>query len=353
MKLKIFSASVHGKKYFERGLPCQDSSDILEFGNVQAIAIADGHGGKDYFRSDTGSKLATATAFNQIKIFCDNISEDEIFSENGIRNFEFKLWEEWCLAVKKHWAENPVDVSDFRWQNVSDKYKTRYASDEKYIPVAYGTTLICAISIGSQVLIEQIGDGSCVVLQRNGEFKIPVPPDAENFANVTTSLCDEDAYKKFRHVILNCTEDSPLAPVAIFLSTDGLDDCWPVFENEKYLYKFYDEVILDNIIKSGLASTEEELRGSLLNYMTEHGSNDDISLAYFMAEDLNLIGQALGKEIPAPAKMKDLISDMKNSIEKLRLKKITEDAQPQVKQQAEQAREKLLPDWWKERSKQR
>ena len=300
MKFSIFAKSVHGKKYAERGLPCQDSSSILEFDNVQAIAVADGHGGKDYFRSDIGSRLAVATAFEQIKIFCRDIAKGEYFSESD---------------------ENPVHENEARWQNVSDKYKARYISEEKYIPVAYGTTLICAVSIGSQILIVQIGDGSCVVLQQNSEFKIPVPPESENFANVTTSLCDSDAYKKFRHVILDCKEDSPLAPVAIFLSTDGLDDCYPIYENEKYLYKLYREVILDSLIDNGFARTREEIRSELLPYLTNRGSNDDISLAYLVTKDLNLLKRILGKEIS--------LSDAEKYA---------------------QIREKLLPRWCKERS---
>ena len=289
MRFKTFAASVHGKKYFERGLPCQDFSSELEFDSVQAIAIADGHGGKDYFRSDTGARLAVKVAFEQTKIFCKNISADENFSENGIKNFEFKILEEWRAAVKKHWRENPPSDDELRWQNVSDKYKMRFASDEKFLPVAYGATLLCAVSIGSQVLIVQIGDGSCVVFQQSGEFKMPVPPDAENFANVTTSLCDLDADKKFRHAVLDCAEDSPLAPAAIFLSTDGLDDCYPIFENDKWLYKFYFDTIIDSMICNGLSLTAQEIRADLLPYMTEHGSNDDISLAYFVTNDLNLL----------------------------------------------------------------
>ena len=321
MKFSIFAKSVHGKKYAERGLPCQDSSSILEFDNVQAIAVADGHGGKDYFRSDIGSRLAVATAFEQIKIFCRDIAKGEYFSESGIKTFELKILEEWREAVKKNWYENPVHENEARWQNVSDKYKARYISEEKYIPVAYGTTLICAVSIGSQILIVQIGDGSCVVLQQNSEFKIPVPPESENFANVTTSLCDSDAYKKFRHVILDCKEDSPLAPVAIFLSTDGLDDCYPIYENEKYLYKLYREVILDSLIDNGFARTREEIRSELLPYLTNRGSNDDISLAYLVTKDLNLLKRILGKEIS--------LSDAEKYA---------------------QIREKLLPRWCKERS---
>ena len=301
IKFRKFAASVHGKKYLERGLPCQDFSSTMEFDDVQAVAVADGHGGKDYFRSDTGAKLAVETVFEQVKIFCNELTAEERFSDNGIRNFEFKIREEWIKAVKEDWAARLDKMfEEPRWQNVSDKYKARFTSDERYIPVAYGTTLICAVSIGSQILVIQIGDGTCVILQRDGDFTIPVPPEEENFANVTTSLCDEDAYKKFRHVVLDCEENSPLAPVAIFLSTDGLDDCYPIYENEKHLYNLYGNALIDSMIKNNFDATEEELRGELLPYMTAHGSNDDISLAYLVAEDLTLLKRAVDKEFYKP-----------------------------------------------------
>ena len=327
MKFETFVASVHGKKYRERGLPCQDFAQELEFDGVQAIAIADGHGGKDYFRSDTGARLAVEVAFELIRTSCRNISTGETFSDSSITNFEFKLWEAWCKTVKDDWIKNPVRDDELRWQNVSDKYKERFTADEQYIPVAYGTTLICAVSIGWQVLIVQIGDGSCVVLQRNGEFKVPVPPDSESFGYVTTSLCDVDGYKKFRHVVLNCAEDSPLAPVAIFLSTDGLDDCYPIGDNANYLYKLYADTVIDSMTNSGFDKTREALRNELLPYMTEHGSNDDISLAYLVTEDLHLLRRVI-EQPPAPV-----------------------DEQASIAKQAAQVRERLLPLWWEERRK--
>ena len=288
MKFKLFADSVHGRKYRERSLPCQDFAATLQFGDVQAIAIADGHGGKDYFRSDTGAQLAVETVFEQIKIFCKDLTSDEKFSDERIPNFKLRIIESWRKKILADWnARLSTIESEPRWQTVSDRYKARFTSaDEKYIPVAYGTTLLCAVSIGTQVLIAQIGDGTCVVLSRDGEFKVPVPPDKENFANVTTSLCDADAFGKFRHVVLNCDENST---VAIFLSTDGLDDCYPLFDNEKYLRDFYRDTVVDSFVNNGFDATAAGLREDILPYMTERGSNDDISLAYLVTDDLNLL----------------------------------------------------------------
>lgn len=335
MHFSMFATSAHGLKYSERGLPCQDSSSTLEFDGVQAIAVADGHGGKDYLRSDRGSRLAVKVFFEQIKIFCRNITAGENFSDAGIRNFLFAVCNEWRKAVLNDWRENPFSTDEPRWANVSDKYKARFTSANgkilaQYVPVAYGTTLLGALSIGSQVLLIQIGDGTCVILQRNGEFKVPVPTDSENFFNVTTSLCEVDAVIKFRHVVLNCDENSPLAPIAIFLSTDGLDDCYPIFENEKWLYKLYAGTIIDSLLENGFALTREAVRDDLLPYMTEHGSNDDISLAYMVPYDKNLLQRTLQRNaILAKENMADEISA-----------KILE-MQPQIAEQTAKVREGL------------
>ena len=120
---------------------------------------------------------------------------------------------------------------------------------------------------------------------------------------------------KFRHAVLDCDENSPHAPVAIFLSTDGLDDCYPIFENEQWLYKLYADAIIDSMICNGLSVTEDAVKNELLPHMTEHGSNDDISLAYLVAGDLNLLLRSRTVYL------------------------------------AEKAREKFLPRWLEERGK--
>lgn len=293
MKFREFAASSLGSKYAEKNWNCQDSSDKMEFGKIQAVAVADGHGGSNYFRSEFGSKLAIKVLFEQIKIWCADLQEGEHFSDTGIKNLKYNFVQKWREAVKKDWYERlkgkSLGEGEIRYESVSEKYIERYNSTdpkvlEKYLYIAYGTTLICAVSIGTQVLILQIGDGTCVLLQRDGEFCVPVPADERNFLNRTTSLCDEDAVLKIRHAVINCDKDSPNAPAAIFLSTDGLDDCFPYYQNEEHLFKLYADVILDNIVKRGwlFFLTENEIKNELLPGLSQRASKDDISLAYLI-----------------------------------------------------------------------
>lgn len=294
MKFHTFATSVSGASHIETKRPCQDSSGVLEFTNIQAIAVADGHGGSNYFRSEIGSRLAVDVAFNQVKNFCNKVAPFERFSESGIKNFKHSFKQAWIDAVKDDWQKNPVDENEPRWAEVSDEYKKLFTSNKDFVPVAYGTTLLLAVSIGSQVLIMQIGDGTCAVLLSNGEFKIPVPPDEENFLNVTTSLCDINAEQKFRHVILNC--DEFIFPAAIFLSTDGLDDCYPPYENENFLYSLYSDVIISSMIeREGFEDTEQELREDFLSEMSVRASGDDISLAYMTVENTDFFKEILAQ----------------------------------------------------------
>jgi hypothetical protein len=301
----MFAKSIPSPRYTIKGWECQDSSDKKEFDRTQVIAVADGHGSSDCFRSEVGSKEAIATAFRQSELYCKNAcenSDEQIrFSETGIMNFKYAIWQEWRKAVKADWDSRLknhklLGEGEVRYETVSDKYKTRFTSMdedvvERYLYAAYGTTLLFAVAIESQLLLLQIGDGSCVVLQKNGEFCMPVPPDEDNFLNVTVSLCEEDANLKIRHAILDCDPNSPTSPVAVFLSSDGVDDCYPVFRNEQHLYKLY-VIILENILKAGFEATEAEIADNLLPGMTAKSSQDDISLAFLVCGDAAILQEA-------------------------------------------------------------
>lgn len=302
MNYRMFAKSLLGKKYADKGWSCQDNSDKKMFGSVQAIAVADGHGSSDCFRSEIGSRIAIDTVFCQIEKYCQNINEDSgtsvQFSETGIKGFKHNVWQEWRKAVKRDWEERLekhqfLGENEVRFESVSEKYKKRYTSKdkevvEKYLYTAYGTTLLFAVAIETQLLILQIGDGSCVILQKNGEFRSPVPLDERNFLNVTVSLCEEEANFKIRHTVIDCDCDSPTTPVAVFLSSDGVDDCYPYICNERYLYKLY-RVIVENILEVGFEETEKEIVENLLPGMSAKSSQDDISLAYFMIDDIEIL----------------------------------------------------------------
>ena len=306
MRYRLYSKSVLGPKYEKMGLICQDSSRCFDNGEIQIVSTADGHGSKDCFRSAIGSELAITAALNMVYQYLehDNLNQGNgLFSETGIHNFKYDFWQEWRRLVREHWDKclknNPkVGAEEPRYETVSEKYKSRYESDdekvvEQYLYTAYGTTLIIAISIDSELLVLHIGDGTCVVIMSDGSFCCPVPIEDRNFMNMVVSLCEDNAYHNIRHAIIN-RNNTTSYPVAIFLSSDGLDDCYPVHDNDQYLYHLY-TVILDNIISNGFDSTEEEISTSLLPGLTSGGSQDDITLCYMICENIEQIKEVYDK----------------------------------------------------------
>ena len=303
----MFAEKIIGPKYQKKGWPCQDNVGKWDVDGVQVIALADGHGSNDCFRSHLGSQIAVMIAYMESEKYRKSsiVPNDKmiIFTETGIANLKYTIWDRWKKLVRAHWDDylvknRKLSDNEMRYQSVTEKYKNRYNAEdesvrERYLYNAYGTTLLTAISIKEQLLIMQIGDGTCVVLQRDGEFIKPVPVDDNNFLNHTTSLCEDNAHLKFRHVAIDCEFESPTYPIAVFLSTDGVDDCFPISKNEEHLYRLYTNII-ENILKEGFEMTYNEIKEDTLPGLTANGSQDDISLAFFIHNDINILNEAFG-----------------------------------------------------------
>ena len=54
------------------------------------------------------------------------------------------------------------------------------------------------------------------------------------------------------------------------------------------MYKLY-SIILENVLNVGFEATEAEITDTLLPGMTSKSSQDDISLAYFLTEDISVL----------------------------------------------------------------
>lgn len=114
----------------------------------------------------------------------------------------------------------------------------------------------------------QIGDGRCVVVSPEGEFRQVVPVDSKCFLNATTSMCDSDAIQSF---YLFFSEN---LPVAVFVGSDGVEDS---FQNDDQLHNLY-KTIIYSFTENELEKAKEELYNYLLG-LSEKGSGDDISIS--------------------------------------------------------------------------
>lgn len=64
----LFAESVQGATHKRKGIACQDSYKLLQYGESFIVSVADGHGGEDYIFSKSGSHIA-------VNVFCDTMKK--------------------------------------------------------------------------------------------------------------------------------------------------------------------------------------------------------------------------------------------------------------------------------------
>lgn len=274
MNAKSFNLSVQGASHIKKNKECQDASDSL-FDEKMAVAIVcDGHGGDDYIRSAVGSKLAVAVAKKNIVNFLNTITKELFFMnpERNVKNLEASIINGWNEAIYMHFRQTPFTEAEL--SGVSEKARKKYTQYGR-IESAYGTTLIAVAMTNEFWFGIHIGDGKCVAVNPEGKFVQPIPWDPKCFLNATTSICDSDALERFRHFY------SEKLPVAVFVGSDGIDDC---FSNNEQLHNLY-----KTILYSFGTSEFEEAKDGLKDYLprlSAKGSGDDVSIAAMFDFDL-------------------------------------------------------------------
>jgi len=287
---KSFAITVTGGSHIKHGKGCEDASFVKESARSCIAVVADGHGDDNCFRSSTGSKIAAACAANGIQKF---VKEQEGKFKSGL------------LSKKPH-ASNDIFIKDLKemlikytiasWhKNINDDYEANPftaeeldKTDEKHrkkfevrdgISKAYGTTLIAATITDYYWFGFHIGDGRLTALYADGSFSQPVLWDDKCYLNVTTSICDDDAFERSR-CYMSFIDKKNLPPVAVFLCTDGIDDNYPVDDNEKHLFKLYRTIAI-TFAEDGFESTFKQLK-DLVNQFATKGKGDDTSIAGFI-----------------------------------------------------------------------
>lgn len=267
MNYSAFNVFARGYSHIQNNTVCQDASYSYSDENHSIVVVADGHGSKQYCRSDRGAQLAVDCTVQVIEECLSSECLLELFcTPNRYNDTLSKICNsiiaKWHLAIEKEIAANPFTEEELT--EIPEKYAQNYR-EHRYIEKAYGTTLIAVFTVGERCFGLQIGDGKCVALYKNGTMNEPIPWDERCCFNVTTSLCDAEASQEFRFAEIN-------EPIAVFIGTDGIDDTYGTG-----LFHFYLNVA-EKINELGY----EESVSQLKNYMSdisEKGSHDDVSLA--------------------------------------------------------------------------
>jgi serine/threonine protein phosphatase PrpC len=286
---RSFAVTVTGGSHKKHGKGCEDSSFVYDNTGLSIAVVTDGHGDDNCFRSAKGSQFAVDCAVNAIKEFV--IFHDSKFSHGLLGKKNLPVQEEFSKAISdlvKHiiaqWqvkVEEDCTVFPFTEEELKKadgKHRKKYETDTSSRNKAYGSTLIAAAITKYYWFGIHIGDGRFTALYPDGTFDQPIPWDDKCYLNVTTSICDDDAYEKARCYFSYYEEKTP--PVAVFLCSDGIDDNYPVDENEKHLFKLYRTIAL-TFAEDGFDSTFIQLKDLATSFATK-GKGDDTSIAGFI-----------------------------------------------------------------------
>ncbi len=271
--IRVTGKSTRGRSHKNKGLPNQDAIKWL-FDNERKyliLAVSDGHGSKKSFFSNLGSEFAVEVACEEALKLALTMEDKPLntLSEDDEKLFRNRLIEQWKIKVNRHLEENP-DLFNISLNKIDSDDDSVFESIN--VLQAYGATLILALVTESYCHLWQLGDGDIILTENMNKPFRPLPPDDRLFANQTTSLCIENAWKDFRY---KAVELPASQNTLLMLSTDGYCNS---FENDDGFLQVASD-IQDIIQENGFSYLEENLE-SWLTEASASGSGDDVTAAF-------------------------------------------------------------------------
>jgi serine/threonine protein phosphatase PrpC len=230
------------------------------------VAIADGHGNRNSFRSNIGAELAVQIAIKMLRSSVIDIAEDRMDEADAqLRVLARAIVEGWATEVHSDLERHPFEDSDL--QGLQERTLHELAANPL---LAYGATLLATAVTRTGIYYLQLGDGDLVLVALDGTAWRPLPSDLRLAGNETTSLCLPNAWHDFR-LGADLLEQ---APRLILLSTDGYSNS---FASEVGFLQVGSDV-LRIIENDGIEGLNNTLR-VWLKETGEYGAGDDVTLA--------------------------------------------------------------------------
>ena len=287
---RMVGKSVRGASHIRAGLPNQDALKYLPKngdGNFVILSVADGHGSKNYFRSDVGSQLAVDVACEVCTIFLKDYSDKDTIKDIKFREVICReIVRKWRDKVNSHVILNPftpdeealIQKKQESQKNVGVE-KIRYRPSEgleDYRIIPYGSTILSIIITEDFILYLQLGDGDILTFLSDGTVSRPLPKDDRLIANETTSLCLPVAWDEFR---VRFQPRDTVTPALIMVSSDGYSNS---FSNANDFEKVGSDILKmiadqSDDINKGIAFINDNIE-KWLNETSEKGSGDDITV---------------------------------------------------------------------------
>ncbi|MEI6681649.1 MAG: PP2C family serine/threonine-protein phosphatase [Bacteroidota bacterium] len=257
--------SIRGNSHVEKRMPNQDSIIMKEYGNHTMVAVADGHGSEECYRSHTGSRFAVEEFSRIMEKVPFKVAEVSVF----LQDLPAEIVTSWRKRVEEDLETNPF----------SEKEITTATGANPYL--AYGSTLLgCCIGREYRLFI-QIGDGDMFGLFPDGKTQRLVPDDPRCSGDESTSLCAPLAFEDFRCVLLDSSMDRP---EVIILATDGLAKS---YANDEDLFQWTTDI--KALIRKKNQSSIDENLALWLEEISTASSRDDISMAIICLEKNNAL----------------------------------------------------------------
>jgi hypothetical protein len=221
--------SVRGTSHARASLPNQDALRWLPAPGALICALSDGHGSARSFRSELGALLAVQTALTVVPGL---LTESVLSDPKGLaQQLPRNIVDAWRQAVECHLAEAPFTEAEWARLSARDGSGAR-PSVEANRWLAYGATFLMCVVTPDFILYAQLGDGDILLVSQTGSVVRPNwAADARLFANETTSLCMEEAWREMRVDVQpssvpadglpNDSQPVRTSPELILLATDG------------------------------------------------------------------------------------------------------------------------------------
>jgi hypothetical protein len=272
---RVIGSSVRGAAHVRSGLPRQDAmgwEPASGEGLPLIVSVADGHGSAKCFRSDRGSRFAVAAALTGLQRLLDgqpdlgNFSAVKRVAEQSLPR---EIAREWDAAVAADLDREPFTAAELSGLTTAQGDRARH-SVERNPRHAYGTTLLAALITVGFLLYLQLGDGDLLTVAEDGTVDRPVPSDARLFANETTSLSGDSAWRDMR---LGFEVVTGAPPALVLLSTDGYANSFRSDDD----FRQVGPDLLSMLRTDGPQTLSGELE-DWLNEASRSGSGDDVTL---------------------------------------------------------------------------
>lgn len=283
---QVTGGSIQGFSHIRSGLPNQDSiewSQGTESGLPLILAVSDGHGSAQSFRSSRGSRLAVDVTIRLLQDLLINQIDQWILS--GVKQMAEERLPKDLERAWKEAVEADVAIDPFTDQELARLEEQKGVAARRKVTadsaMAYGATLLSVLVTDAFILYLQLGDGDILTVSEMGATSRPLPRDERLIANETTSLCLHEAWKEF---VVRVVPMAVQPPTLILLSTDGYANSYA--DDTKFTKIGPD--YLELIRSRGLDAVREELT-AILSDVSQQASGDDITLGIIKrAEDQDI-----------------------------------------------------------------